>query len=379
MSVPFLVANYKHSSPIYVSTTGNDLTGNGSSSTPYLTITKAASVAVAGNVVYVLPGTYNENVVINVSGTINKRIKFVSTTRWGAKIVAASSAAILAMDGPSYVDIIGFDMSGTNSVNGIDLSDQSTIPYGINILYNYIHDVATIRTDDVNGAAIAFQDHSGEMRNSQVIGNVINNIGNPTYKGTYGHLQGIYVANGAVIQNNIVSNVQCGWGIQAYTMAGYCKVTNNTVFNNQRGGIVIGGETGSSLYDYFTVANNIVINNGAGVHYYGGITTYGPLSVANSVYKNNLMFGNDPGNFSYSGGASVHPATSGTVTSGSTSSVFVNYQSDGTGDYHLKAGSEAIDAGTSTGAISNCFPSFDYDGNPRVGSAIDIGAFEYQG
>ena len=56
------------------------------------------------------------------------------------------------------------------------------------------------------------------------------------------------------------------------------------------------------------------------------------------------------------------------------------------GDFHLQAGSPAIDAGTSDGA-----PTTDKDGKPRWDdpatsdtgagaiSYVDIGAFEYQG
>ena len=51
---------------------------------------------------------------------------------------------------------------------------------------------------------------------------------------------------------------------------------------------------------------------------------------------------------------------------------FVNYQPDGTGDYHLQNTSPAIDAGTSIGA-----PTTDLDGNPRPqGDGFDIGLYE---
>jgi hypothetical protein len=51
----------------------------------------------------------------------------------------------------------------------------------------------------------------------------------------------------------------------------------------------------------------------------------------------------------------------------------VNYKADGTGDYHLAAGSPAIDSGRATGA-----PAADYDGAiGPIGSAFDRGAYEY--
>ncbi len=45
---------------IYVDKTGNDTTGDGSSTKPYLTLTKVKSVAVAGNVIVVGPGSWEE-------------------------------------------------------------------------------------------------------------------------------------------------------------------------------------------------------------------------------------------------------------------------------------------------------------------------------
>jgi hypothetical protein len=52
---------------------------------------------------------------------------------------------------------------------------------------------------------------------------------------------------------------------------------------------------------------------------------------------------------------------------------FVNYQANGTGDYHLKSTSPAINKGNSIGA-----PNTDFDGGFRpINTYYDIGAYEY--
>lgn len=64
---------------LYVATTGNDTTGDGSSGNPWRTIQKAAQVATAGQTVSVAPGTYNERVNFDVnSGTAGNEIVFLA-------------------------------------------------------------------------------------------------------------------------------------------------------------------------------------------------------------------------------------------------------------------------------------------------------------
>ena len=61
----------------YVSTGGNDSTGNGSQASPWRTIQKAANTVSAGDDVYVANGNYSEFVTVNSSGTAANKIKFV--------------------------------------------------------------------------------------------------------------------------------------------------------------------------------------------------------------------------------------------------------------------------------------------------------------
>ncbi len=49
----------------YTAAVGNNLTGDGSAVNPYLTITKALSIAVSGDTIFVDAGLYSETVVIN--------------------------------------------------------------------------------------------------------------------------------------------------------------------------------------------------------------------------------------------------------------------------------------------------------------------------
>jgi hypothetical protein len=58
---------------------------------------------------------------------------------------------------------------------------------------------------------------------------------------------------------------------------------------------------------------------------------------------------------------------------------FVNYQANGTEDYHITSVSAALDKGDTQcgGNPSPCVPSTDFDGVSRPqGTAIDIGAYE---
>jgi hypothetical protein len=51
---------------------------------------------------------------------------------------------------------------------------------------------------------------------------------------------------------------------------------------------------------------------------------------------------------------------------------FVNFQKDGSGDYHLRPGSPALGAGVELGA-----PSIDIDGKPRPPEGgVDIGVYQ---
>ncbi|MCS0592682.1 DUF4214 domain-containing protein, partial [Massilia norwichensis] len=95
----------------YVSPTGSD-TAAGTKAAPFKTLARAAKAATkASTTVWVAPGTYAGGIKTTANGTASGRIYWVSTTKWGAKIVPPSSSSNNnAWDNRgNYVSIIGFD------------------------------------------------------------------------------------------------------------------------------------------------------------------------------------------------------------------------------------------------------------------------------
>ncbi|MGA3109860.1 MAG: DUF1565 domain-containing protein, partial [Candidatus Bathyarchaeia archaeon] len=63
-TLPVIAVHGQQPTIVYVSPTGSDAKGNGSSTNPYATITHAVGVAPAGAILMIAPGTYTESVTI---------------------------------------------------------------------------------------------------------------------------------------------------------------------------------------------------------------------------------------------------------------------------------------------------------------------------
>ncbi len=89
---------------LYVSTNGSD-TNPGTQTSPFRTVQKAADMAVAGNTVIVLPGEYNEQVILKNSGTAGNKITFQGSNRQ-AKILHGFNINAL-----QYINIENFSIT----------------------------------------------------------------------------------------------------------------------------------------------------------------------------------------------------------------------------------------------------------------------------
>lgn len=341
---------------LYVATTGSD-SNPGTQAQPLKTITRADVLAKAGYVIHVAPGTYpvaasglqSNGILTTKSGTASARIKFVSDVKGAAKIVVSGTGITWSSKG-SYVDIDGFDISGTGR-HGI-LAGGSNLT----ITNNFIHDLTV--TGGCNGSGGAGIDTYGPVGNIVISGNILRNIGFK-FIGNCNFVHGIYVANANnTITNNLVSGAGAV-GINQWHGATGGTIVNNTVVHNKIGillGQGDGGATGAGSANNY-VANNVVYDNKT-----YGIVEGGQMG-GNNRYVNNLV--NSSGT-----NVSVKGAVSGTISS---NPLFVNYQVNGSGNYRLSSSSPAIDRGTASLA-----PKVDLAGVARPrGAALDIGAYEF--
>jgi hypothetical protein len=341
---------------LYVSTAGLD-TNTGTLAKPFRTITRAAKAAKPSTTIHVAAGTYRENVSTTLHGTATARIRYVSDTKWGAKVIGSGAEGMWTNKG-NYTDITGFDISGPGRLGVLNYASNTLVSN------NHIHNLTISGgCNGSGGAGVVNANYSGS--NGDIIGNVVHDIGVP---GACNGVQGIYSSNlGGKILNNIVYRASA-YGIHLWHAATGVVIANNTVFANgssgMGGGIVTGsGDSpgGMQLKDT-KVINNIVYNNPRASimqYCYSGVACIG----SGNVTANNLVYGNGSGVSLKTGTAT------GTIT---LNPLFVNYQANGTGNYRLQSNSPAVNKGTATSA-----PTYDMDNVARPkGGALDIGAYE---
>jgi len=341
----------------YVAPSGSDANPC-SAAAPCFTMQRVSQLLAPGDVAHFAAGNYSWGVQnVSVSGTASARITYISDVKWGAKITGGCPA--LENNG-DYVDFVNFDVTGS-CATGIMVNGNYN-----GVIGNHVHDLPG-NNGGYGGILVDCCKYTS--KGDRIIGNVVHDIA--TSLGQSNTVHGIYVANAAtIVQNNIVYRA-AGWGLQLWHCPTNDTLSNNTVFNNFNGGIVIGGNSEcpfASTNSNSVINNNIVYNNGTASNANGyGIEEYASGGIVNAQYANNLVYGNSPGNWNLmvTGGQGTNTVTAAPL--------FINYNPTGWGDYHEAVGSPSIDAGTSSRA-----PSIDFDAVLRPqGPAYDIGAYEW--
>jgi parallel beta-helix repeat protein len=391
--------------------------GPGTAAQPFCTIATAAVKAVAGTAVEVAAGTYSEQVSIANSGTSDAPITFSAAP--GATVTVTGIGNGFSMSNKSWITINGFFVSGTANY-GISVFGGSFVT----ISNNRVTSAGTplngstksgIRLSGTTDSLIEgnTSDHNSDHGILITAASARNRIThNVTFNNARGYTRAatgirLYQSPDNVVDHNVMYGNEDS-GVEAYAGSNNTLFYDNVAYNNGDHGIDNNGCTGQRI-----VANSVYKNVAAGINVEGGSTG---ATLANNISVDN-------------GIKSPRTHSDIRVESGSTAGTTMDYDlaylsvsdsllvwnsvtyyslssfqaatgqesqglqadprwanADG-GDFHLVAGSPAIDSANS--GVSGS-PISDIDGNPRVDDPAtpntgtgprdydDRGAYEFQ-
>lgn len=394
---------------LYVSPSGSDTSGTGSQSKPWRTIGKAVDAVVAGDLVLIAPGTYAETITIEEKhGTAAEPIVFRANGPGMIVDGTASSRDAVFVTYSSYVSLEGWTVRQAPRAGlRIDASHHVTVRGGT-FANNGRWGIFTDFSDDLlienNEAYGSVAEHGIYHSNSGDRPTIRNNRIHDNYAAGL-HMNGDIsmggdgIISGALVENNVIYNNGAGGGA-AINQDGVTDsiIRNNVLYNNRASGIAvyaIDGGTCSKNNQYLNntivmpengrwpimiasadctgnkIFNNILMN----AHSYRGAISLGAWPISGFQSDYNVVINR----FTTNDGDSILTLAQWQALGNDTHSIistpanlFVN---PATGDFHLKSGSPAIDAGKTLANVLT-----DRDGNARPsGSAYDAGAYERGG
>lgn len=393
-------------STYFVAPDGDD-SGPGTEEAPWLTLQRAANAVRAGDEVIVRPGEY-AGFDLRTSGTADSPIRFLAEPGVVVTVPNPRTPDGINLEGASYVSIEGFAVVGLPRTGIRSVLNRFVTIRGNYLIANGKWGVLTGFSDDVlieyNLAMLSQIEHGIYVSNSgdrpTIRGNYVwGNRSNGIHMNGDASLGGDGIISGALVEQNVIAeNGQGGGsGINADGVQD-SRFQNNLIYNTHASGISlyrIDGGDGSK--------RNVVVNNTVVVAADGRwALNIQNGSTDNTVY-NNILYSQHPtrgsiavsadsrpgfvsdhnavmNRFSSNGGSTVIGlAQWRTATGQDANSVLADpaqlFVDADNGDFHLAAGSPALDAGTAEQA-----PTLDLDWNPRpAGPAWDIGAYEYWG
>jgi hypothetical protein len=360
----------------FVSTTGNDTTGDGSVSLPWRTIQKCANTAASGDTCSVNDGTYTISSGTNLCGgsgtssfgcVTRPGITFKSTTPLGAKLNGNSNTTDYGFHvttGANGTVIQDFEMYGLFK-DGVFIPVGATLSNAV-FKGNLIHTIGRTCTSFGFGISGIFVGRGNT--NLTIERNIMHNIGrtlNGTegcaiFEGTNGD-HAIYVegSTNLTIKNNVIYDIRNGFPIHVYSTqasSSGLKILNN-VFADPglatptpvRSPILCGEPVSSS-----DISNNISIDPVVGF-----ITPIGGCVFSSTTVNNNIV---TVANLFQLSGAGIATPSGVTSTTGNQLSTDPLVTNEATRDYTLTSTSPARNAGKNVSLPANGTP--------------DIGAFE---
>ncbi len=401
-------------------------TNPGTESLPWLTIQKAADTIIAGDMVYIKEGIYNEQVIPQNSGSSGNHITYLA---YPGDTVTIDGTGIPLPDWYGVFDITGKSYIKVSGLRVINSTDSGILAWGSNhiiIENNYTYNTVSSGIGvwscsniiiDGNEVELACNDGLQECITVAVTDTfeVMNNHVHHGGPGTNGG-EGIDAKDGSsngIIYKNYVHDMNsnrlgiyvdawdkhtynidvyqntvhnCAHGITVASEAGglleNVRIYNNIAYDNEEVGIWIANWSlapQQPMKDIYVI-NNTLYNNGnewgGGINVMNSDAEY--VVIRNNICSQNLSFQivieDAPQNLfvdhNLIDGFRGYPGEIFGSDSVVGDPMFVN---SAEADFHLQVTSPAINSGSSVDA-----PNFDFDGNPRPqGAGYDIGAYEY--
>ncbi|MDQ3109561.1 MAG: hypothetical protein M3R17_06665 [Bacteroidota bacterium] len=322
----------------YVSPAGNNASA-GTLLQPWQTAQYALDHAVPGCTIYLMGGTYRENLDFTVSGTSSDHITLTSYAGQSAVIdgTGTSGDYLLRISGKNYINVehLEFANLSKNNACGILIEGNST---SVNINNNRIHKinfsfdpVAPVQqgrsahaiavygnnpVQQITSIGIShntiFSCRTGKSPAVEISGNVglfgisrnkisdISNsgIGITSYKGTSSDVMNDRPENGQIWMNTIhdcLSETENASGILV-DGAMFCRIENNSLYSNTIGITICCSAVGKSAISVGCRNNVVYRNHGAGIFLGGFVYPAGCGAVEGcSVYCNTLFENNSSG------------------------------------------------------------------------------------
>jgi hypothetical protein len=307
----------------YVALTGND-SNPGTAALPWRTIQKACNAATPGMTVLVMPGTYNEKVVVNVSGSAGNYIVLQAN---GAVTISGNGKKgkhLVDLSNRHHFKLIGFELTddlnvsdgsgirveGTghdleishNNIHNITGKDAMGITVygtsGTEAIYNLVIDANEIY--DCQPAQSETLTLNGNVRDFQVTGNYIHDVNNIGIdfiggEGTCPVAANDAARNGVCRANTVArsrSNYGGGYGAGIYVDGGHDLVIENNLVTECDLGIEIGAENSGVVATAIVVRNNLLYRNDKVGLVFGGYAS-GTGRVRGCQFLNNTLYKND--------------------------------------------------------------------------------------
>lgn len=374
---------------VYIATTGNDTTGDGTIGNPWRTFNRAVPTLTPGMQLLARGGTYDEtlqNLIPSGTSWTNKvRIAaYPGETVWltpssGGNVVYCSLTC-------SYIEWDGINIDSRNCDDFAFQISPSAVGDPHHIRIQNCELIGSTKTAGLKGGVVMCSyDHDGSLGGNEFLhltihgGGTVDSfhamyISTPNtlvdgctlydwagaalhFHNSYGRtFAGIVARNNRIGPGRSLGAGQRHWGIITSNGCIGAAIYNNVVF-----GVPNDGSTSAGLYDFagdhVQWLNNTVADcAGEGLVIESGVTA--------AAVTNNIGYNNAGGNYRKSG-----TVVSELTNLFGTNPLFVNQAGH---DYHLQAGSPGVDTGTTVSLVAT---DLDDVSRPQ-GAGYDTGAYE---